>query len=57
MNSDKRTQIFDRAGKHIVTVTSANLGSSWHELYGVAVDAQGRLLLCSQGTKSLLRVL
>jgi hypothetical protein len=59
VDSDLRTQVFDRVGNHIVTITSASLNSalSWNDLYGIAVDREGRLLICSQGTNSLLRML
>jgi hypothetical protein len=59
VNSDARTQVFDRSGKHIATFTSASLNAaaSWGDLYGITVDVEGRLLLCNQATRSLLRLL
>jgi hypothetical protein len=59
VNSDGRTQVFDRAGRHITTFTPASLLSSvtWGDLYGVVVDRDGRLLICSQVTNSLVRLL
>jgi hypothetical protein len=59
VNSDARTQVFDRAGKHILTFTSASLNAAltWSDLYGIAVDPLGRLLICSQGTNAVLRLL
>jgi ribosomal protein L24E len=59
VNSDARTQVFDRAGKHVVTFTSASLEATlaWNDLYGIAVDHEGRLLVCSQSTNSLLRMM
>jgi hypothetical protein len=51
--------VFDRAGKHIVTFTSASLEASlaWNDLYGIAIDHEGRLLICSQSTNSVLRLM
>jgi hypothetical protein len=59
VNSDSRTQVFDRACKHIVTFSSASLNAvvAWSDLYGIAVDHEGRLLICSQATNSVLRVM
>jgi len=59
VNSDARTQVFDRAGKHVVTFTSASLEATlaWNDLYGIAVDHEGRLLICSQSTNSVLRMM
>ena len=59
VNSDLRTQVFDRMGKHIATFTSASLNSpvAWGDVYGITADHDGRLLICSQATNAIVRIL
>jgi hypothetical protein len=59
VSDSTRVQMFDRQGRHIVSVLPASLDKAlvWSQLKGISIDAAGRLLVCSQGTNSLLRVL
>jgi hypothetical protein len=46
-------------GKHIATFTSASLNSpvAWGDVYGITADHDGRLLICSQATNAIVRIL
>jgi DNA-binding beta-propeller fold protein YncE len=54
-----RVQMFDRQGQHVLSLSPASLDPalSWSQLSCMSTDAKGRLLLCSHGTGSLLRIL
>jgi hypothetical protein len=42
-----------------MTVTSSSMNSdvAWNDLYGIAVDCEGRVIICSQGTNMAVRVM
>jgi hypothetical protein len=59
VSDSSRLQMFDRQGRHVVSVSPQSLDQSlqWSHLGGVGIDNTGRLLVCSHGTKTLLRIL
>ena len=59
VGGNTRVQVFDRRGRHIVSLLPALIDPqlSWSQLRGISVDEKGRLLVCSEGTGALLRML
>jgi hypothetical protein len=57
VSDSTRVQMFDRQGRQVVSISPSSLDWSWSQLGGMGIDADGRLLVCSQGSKSLLRIL
>lgn len=59
VSDSTRVQMFDRQGRHVVSISPSSLDDAltWSQLGSMSVDADGRLLVCSQGSKSLLRIL
>jgi DNA-binding beta-propeller fold protein YncE len=59
VSDSTRVQMFDRQGRHVVSVQLESLDTTlrWSQLGGMSVDNTGRLLVCSQGTGSLLRIM
>jgi len=59
VSDNTRVQMFDRQGRQVVAVLVESLDetSRWSQLGGICIDSAGRLLVCSQGTGNLLRIL
>jgi sugar lactone lactonase YvrE len=58
ISDDSRIQLFDRMGRHLVSFEPGSLHKqlTWSCLGSICVDRKGRLLVCSHGTSSLLRL-
>ena len=54
-----RLQMFNRQGQHVLSLAPSTIHPtlSWSQLCCIATDNRGRLLVCSHGTSSLLRIL
>jgi DNA-binding beta-propeller fold protein YncE len=59
VSDSTRVQMFHRQGGHVVSLLLSSFDKklTWSRLGGIAIDTDGRLLVCSQGTNSLLRIL
>jgi DNA-binding beta-propeller fold protein YncE len=59
VSDSTRVQMFTRSGLPILSLVPALLDPqlAWSQLAGISLDDRGRLLVCSQGTRSLLRIL
>lgn len=59
VSDSTRVQMFTRSGWHILSLVPALLDPqlAWSQLAGISLDDRGRLLVCSPGTGSLLRIL
>jgi len=59
VSDNTRVQMFHRQGGHVVSLLPSSFDNklTWSQLGGIAIDTDGRLLVCSQGTNSSLRIL
>lgn len=59
VSDSTRVQVFTRSGWHILSLVPSLFDPqlAWSQLGGICLDDRGRLLVCSTGTGSLLRML